>query len=167
MEKLNLYSIYLNSENPIEYRLVIDDDLNDYYMEKIEQNLYKNLRYVNMGFTDIYVQENSQIAIFDPRNIEDGRILNRDLIDQMSESKSILIFGPEECKEDILKIYIFAIFAPGQPNKYPVEYRVVLDKDRIKFYDDNSISEEENEKIMEQEDDETADENGIRTSRLY
>jgi hypothetical protein len=160
--KYSLYAIYINSETPSEYRLVLDDNQEKYYKGETKTT-YNVLRYVVSGVIDVY----PKLIILDPTNIEDGSVGNFDLWKSLIDQSKAVFLDVADCKkENITEVTVFGVYAKDQLDRFPFEYRIVIDPDRIKFYRDNSITEERNDQIMDEEEDARVNSDGTKVIRI-
>jgi hypothetical protein len=161
-EKYGLYAIYINSEVPSEYRLVLDDGQEKYYKGESKET-YNVLRYVISGVIDVY----PKLIILDPLSIDDGEQGNFELWKILIDQSKAVFLDVGDCKkQDSTEVCVFAVYAKDKPDRYPFEYRIVIDPERIKFYKDNSITEERNDQILDEEDDARVNSDGTKVIRI-
>jgi hypothetical protein len=121
------------------------------------------LRYVVSGVIDVY----PKLIILDPTNIEDGSVGNFDLWKSLIDQSKAVFLDVADCKkENITEVTVFGVYAKDQLDRFPFEYRIVIDPDRIKFYRDNSITEERNDQIMDEEEDARVNSDGTKVIRI-
>jgi hypothetical protein len=161
-EKYNLYAIYINSQAPLEYRLVLDSNQEKYYKGETAET-YNTLRYVNSGIVDVY----PKLIILDPLSIDDGEQGNFELWKTLIDQSKAVFLDVVDCKQqDSTEICVFAVYSKDQPDRFPFEYRIVVDPERIKFYSDNSITDERNDEILDDEEDARVNSDGTKVIQI-
>jgi hypothetical protein len=161
--KYNLWAIYIGSDTPAEYRLVLDKKQDEYYEGKITSSPYNTFRYLLVGGIESF----PKIIITDPLQFKDGTTVTFEVLKGLMDMNKAIILDICDCKSNESKsVEIFQIYAVGQPTREPIEYRIVIDKDRRLFYKENCIDEQRNQEIMDEEDEGTTDESGVKVIRM-
>lgn len=153
----DVYAIYINSDKPSEYRLVVNKDLDAYYAGKMEAMPFKTFRYVEMGI--MFVEP--KLMITDPLHYDDGTVMTTEvLLEAKKDSKALYVAVGHQEGQAGVEMHVFGIYTENQLSSYPLEFRFVLDPDRIQFYQTNGITAERNSELMEKEAEKRVETNG-------
>jgi hypothetical protein len=145
---VDVYSLYINNLLN-EYRFVINPRLNKYYSGEIKENPFPIIRYVYQGM----VNAEPKLMVTDPLYYKNGTAMEYEVLKEaMDRNCAIFLDIEHKSTGQFVQIDVFAIYGDMERSVYPLEYRFVLDKNRMEFYKSKAITEERNIEIIEEEE---------------
>jgi len=147
-KRFDVFAIYLDGTQPIEYRLVFHEKQNDYYLGKIIEPPFGSIRYVYEG----KMIAEPKLLLTVPEFYQDNEMVTIDILKEAKRTnKAVFLDINHKTPGTAIKVEIYGVYGHEQSGRLPIEYRFVFTEERMNFYRSLAISLERNEELLQRE----------------